>query len=126
MQAVTQIRVVETVSVDPTQLETLYADLGFRSAEDIVCRATEKLSLRLNQCARAHQGQDFAALCKTARSIVPVAQQIGMERLARVAQSVFDCGQSGDPVALAACTARLIRIGEGSLMAVWDLQDVTI
>lgn len=126
MQSVTQIRLVETVSVDPTHLETLYADLGHRNAEDVVCRAMEELALRLHQCERQYRRGGLDELEKSARSLIGIADQIGMARLARVAGDVADCVAHADAVALGACVSRLIRIGEGSLMAVWDLQDMSI
>ena len=126
MQGITQLKPVETVQVDPAQLETLYRDLGTRNAEDVVCRAMEELALRLNQCERLYRRGQMGELHQGARSLCAIADQIGMARLAHVAKDVVCCIEVEDTVALAACMARLVRAGEGSLMAVWDLQDVTI
>jgi len=65
-------------------------------------------------------------LRKASRSLVAIAEQIGMTVMARVARDVADCAKSQDPVPLAATLARLMRTGEESLTAIWDLQDVTI
>ena len=126
MQAITRIQVVEAVSVDSTKLEDLYAELGCSNAEDMVCRATEGLAHHLHRCEQLHRDGALQELCNIARDIAPLAEQIGMMRLAHVAGSVETCVVRGDPVALSACVARLIRAGEGALMAVWDLQDITI
>jgi hypothetical protein len=53
-----------------------------------------------------------------------LADKIGMVTLARVAQDVGLCAGRSDAAALAATLARLTRIGDRSLSAVWDLQDV--
>ena len=126
MQTVTSIRVIESVSIDPDRLESLYVGKDYRSAENIICRALERLSSRLHQCEHHFETGSHEALGKAARSIVPIADQLGMERFSRVAASVGHTAHSGDTVALAACMGRLLRIGEGSLMAIWDLQDMTI
>ena len=57
---------------------------------------------------------------------IAIAEQIGMDVLARVAGDVTYCIDRKDTVALAATVNRLMRTGEGSLTAVWDLQDITL
>ena len=49
-----------------------------------------------------------------------------MTTLARVARDVLRPAPSHDAAALGATLARLVRIGERSLMAVWDLQDLCL
>jgi hypothetical protein len=43
--------------------------------------------------------------------------------LARVARDVKTCTEQGDPVALAATLARLMRVGESSLTEFWMMQE---
>ena len=49
-----------------------------------------------------------------------------MRKLARVAGDVGTAVDQSDMVAVAATLSRLMRVGEASLTAVWDLQDMTI
>jgi hypothetical protein len=49
-----------------------------------------------------------------------------MHTLSRVADDVTKCIDAGDQVAIAATLARLLRIGERSLTAIWDMQDVIV
>lgn len=49
-----------------------------------------------------------------------------MTALARVAGDVTRAIDANDAVATAATLARLLRVGERSLTAVWDLQDLSI
>ena len=49
-----------------------------------------------------------------------------MGGLARVARDVTQCLDRGDGIAVAATLSRLIRVGERSLTAVWDLHDVPL
>ena len=49
-----------------------------------------------------------------------------MHLLARVAGDVIGCIDTADANAMNATFARLLRIGEQSLTAIWDLQDITI
>ncbi|MFK7745704.1 MAG: hypothetical protein AB8B47_11665 [Roseobacter sp.] len=126
MNHVLNIRLKETVRVDQDRLGALYAQLGEAAAEDVVCRAMEELALRLAHCSRLHSNNEMPELRKCARSLIAIADQIGMIVLARVAHDVIETIDAGDGPALAATLSRLIRIGEQSLTAIWDLQDITI
>ncbi|UOA28736.1 hypothetical protein [Pseudosulfitobacter sp. DSM 107133] len=126
MSYVTQINPRESVAVNNDQLGALYAQLGEISAEDVLCRAMEELALRMSHCERLFRADDLAGLRKSARSLIAIAEQIGMDLLASVAGDVTYCIDRNDSVALAATLNRLMRTGEGSLTAVWDLQDITL
>jgi hypothetical protein len=126
MDDVLKIKPKETVRVDPDKLGALYAELGEFAAEDVVCRAMEELALRLSHCSRLHAAGQWGELRKCVRSLVAIAEQIGMRVLARVAGDVIETLDAGDTPAIAATLARLLRIGEQSLTAIWDLQDLTI
>lgn len=121
---VQQIRPVEQVSVDQEQLGALYHQLGEAGAEDVVCRALEEMAHRLGDCDALYSNAEWLALRKNVHALVSVAEQIGMHAVARVARDVTRCLDHGDGIAAAATLSRLIRIGERSLTAVWDLQDV--
>lgn len=116
----------ERVRLDQDRLGELYAQLGEAGAEDVVCRAMEELAARLTQTARTYQQGALPDLRKSARSIAAIADQIGMQALARVARDVTACVDTGDSNGLAATLARLMRIGERSLTAVWDLKDLSV
>ncbi len=116
----------EAVRLDAEKLEALYNQLGDVSAEDIVCRAMEELAVRLAQTERFYRERRRDEMRKSARSIAAIAEQIGMQMLARVARHVKHCIEEGDETALAAVLARLIRTGERSLTEIWELQDLSI
>jgi hypothetical protein len=116
----------ETVRLDPDRLGSLYRQLGETGAENVICRAIEELAVRLAHCARLWRSRDLDALRKCARSLVAISEQIGMTVLARVATDVTRCVDAGDAAATGATLSRLIRVGERSLTAVWDLQDLSL
>lgn len=126
MNQVLKIRLFEKVYVNQDQLGALYAELGEAGAEDIVCRAMEELAIRLGHCSRLHAAGDSEHLRKCVRSLIAISDQIGMTLLARVCKDVVITIDSCDVPATAATLARMFRIGEQSLTAIWDLQDITI
>ncbi len=121
-----QMRPAEQVCVDRERLGALYAQLGEAGAEDIVCRALEELALRMSQCDRLYRAASWADLRKNSRSLIAIADQVGLRKLASVARDVMCAIDQTDDVAVAATLTRLIRIGERSLTAIWDTQDLSI
>jgi hypothetical protein len=123
MTHVLQLRPTEQVRLDPERLGSLYAQLGVASAEDVVCRALEELALRLAHCDQLYRKQSWTALRKNTRSLIAIADQIGLLKLSAVAGDVTACIDRGDGTALAATLSRLLRIGERSLTAIWDFDE---
>ncbi len=123
---VLELMQVETVRLDQDRVEALYHQLGEAGAENVICRAIEELAVRLAHCERLWRAQSHAELRKSARSLVAIAEQIGMTALARVAGDVTNTIDAQDSAALGATLCRLLRIGERSLTAVWDLQDLSV
>ncbi len=116
----------ESVRLDPDRLNGLYRQLGDANAMDVLCRSIEELAVRLSNCERLWRQRDWTGLRKSARSLVGISDQVGMTALARVAEDVAGTIDAGDAVATGATLGRLIRVGERSLTAVWDQQDLTV
>ncbi|MGB1234390.1 MAG: hypothetical protein ACPG5U_01500 [Planktomarina sp.] len=114
----------ETVDLDTEQLGALYAQLGESNADAVVCRALEELANRLSLIERSYYQSDFPALAKAARGLVGIADQVGMKKLSVIAKTVADLSKAGDAPALSATLARLIRMGDRSLAAIWEVQDM--
>ena len=116
----------ENVRLNPDCLSDLYMQLGEAGAEDVVCRAIEEMALRLAQCERFWREEKWQDLRKCARSLIAMAEQVGMTKLARVASDVTQAVDDFDRAAIGATLFRLIRIGERSLLAVWDIEDLSV
>ncbi|HDY94956.1 MAG: hypothetical protein KBT62_09645 [Sulfitobacter litoralis] len=117
------MRPVEQVRVDQERLGILYDQLGETGAEDVVCRAMEELALRMSHCNRLYQASNWPELRKNCRSLIAIAEQVGLEKLAHVAGNVICAIDQTSPVAIGATLTRLIRIGDRSLTAIWDTHD---
>lgn len=126
VEQVTLLKQREQVRLDAHRLEALYLQLGESGAEDVVCRALKELAARLEHAGRLYLEGRFADMRKCARSLIAIADQIGMQHLARVAGDVTYCIDAGNPNALAATFARLLRIGERSLCEIWEVPEPLI
>ena len=120
------LRHEEGVRLNPDPLVALYSELGESGAERVICRAMEELAARLSDMMRHADEGGSDALVRSARLLGKVADQIGMATLAQVAMDVVRTTEAGDLTSQAATLARLVRIGDRSLTAVWDLHDMTI
>tara|TARA_R110002012_G_scaffold61104_2_gene160292 strand:+ start:465 stop:926 length:462 start_codon:yes stop_codon:yes gene_type:complete len=116
----------EVIGIDSDRLTDLYVELGEAAAEDVICRAMEELAVRLSHAERMYRESDIVSLRKSARSTAAIADQIGLHLLARVARDVTTAIDRADMIALAATLARLLRIGDRSLTAIWDTRDLSV
>lgn len=123
---VMHLRPREMVAVDQERLSALYAQLGVPGAENVVCRAMEDLALRLSHCDTLYRKSDWTELRKTVRCLIAIADQVGMQMLSQIAADVTGCIDREDRVALAATLSRLLRVGERSLAAIWDVGDLNL
>lgn len=126
VSAVLRLQFNESVRLDRSQLEVLYQNLGPVGADKVVAHALDELGQTLELAGAQYREGEIDPLRGSVRNIVALAQQVGMTLLARVARDVLELSHTYDAPAFGAAMARLERIGEGSLVAVWDLQDLSV
>lgn len=102
----------DTTYFDEDTLNTLCRDLGPSVAENILCRALEDMAVRFAHIREEYGSGDEKALRKSVRSLVPIAEQIGLPCVSDIAQDVLICIDRGEGVALASTLCRLLRCGE--------------
>ncbi|MEM7722984.1 MAG: hypothetical protein AAF376_11470 [Pseudomonadota bacterium] len=121
---VSELPLGEPARFNPAQLEALCARVGEVRAETEVAFALDRISTQLMALTPTANGGDGKELQVLLRKLVDDANLIGMATLARVAQDVLNCLATGDATAFAATFARLDRVGDRSIHAVWDLEDL--
>ncbi len=126
MTAVLKLKHEETIRLDRSQLDVLYQSLGAAGADKVVNHALEELAIALSRGVVEYREGRLDDLRLSVRGLIAVAQQVGMTTLARVGRDVLELSSSHDAPAFSATMARLERIGECSLAAVWDLQDMSV
>lgn len=119
------LRPVDATALNHDRLIDLYIQLGEASADQVICRAMEELAVRLAHSERFYRKGNRAEMRKCTRSMRAIGEQIGMEKLSRIAEDVAICIDDGDEVALAATLSRLIRTGEQSLSEIWNIQGLS-
>lgn len=126
MSAVLRLQYSEPVRLDRSQLDVLYKSLGPAGADEVVARALDALGDALALASAQYRTGQIEELRGALHNVVALSQQVGMTLLARIGRDVLELSHTFDAAAFGATMARLERIGEGSLVAVWDLQDLSI
>jgi hypothetical protein len=102
----------DTAFFDEDTLNALSRELGPSVAENILCRALEDMAVRLTQIREEYADGDERALRKSIRSLIPIAEQVGLPGVSAIARDVLICIDRGEGVALAATLCRLLRSSE--------------
>ena len=122
MTQVSILQQAEPVRVDGARLEALCRTMGPVAADALLTRAVEELAVALAHADDLYGRGEGALLHRTMAEVAGMAEQVGLTAMARIAGNVQECIASRDETALVATLARLIRVGERSLTAVWDAQ----
>lgn len=114
------------MGLDRDQLEVLLIQLGPAGADQVVSHAMEELATLLARLERQHREGELEAVGESVKGLVAIARQVGMTTLARIGRDVLTLLNGQDSAAYCATVARLVRVGESSLVAVWDLQGISV
>ncbi len=124
-QCVTVLEMEEPARFNPDRLERLCAEIGELRAEQEVAVALEEISAHLQVIERIDPMKNADHLMPPVLALVTASDHIGMSTLARVGRDVRACVARGDSVAMAATHSRLVRVGDRSMHAIWDLEDLS-
>ncbi|MCU0907263.1 MAG: hypothetical protein MUF73_07420 [Rhodobacteraceae bacterium] len=116
----------EQPAIDRDRLRRIYADLDSHAADRVIGRAMEDLAVRLSRAERARRDGDMRRLAREARGAASVADQLGMQQVARIARDLAAVSGTPDTVAIAAVAARLDRMGELCLAAIWEAEGLSL
>ncbi|QXI62462.1 hypothetical protein CP157_00122 [Paracoccus marcusii] len=120
MAQISALAISEAVRVDSRRVAEIVAELGETSAQHVIGLALEQLAAALTAVDGALDNADLAQAAAHAERMSRLAWQIGLLSLAGVAMDLGSTAERGDVPALAAIRARLLRVGNRSLTAIWD------
>ena len=126
MTEIANLTYFEDINLDRDQLRALYVRFGPVQADRNLNQSLEDLALWLARLQHAQKTRRYGDLRQGAEDLKRIAQRLGMTTLARVARDVAEQCITQDPAALPATLGRLSRVGERSLIAVWDHQDMSL
>ena len=108
----------EDAELDTSRIMVLRQSLGDQRCREVVSEVVFHLTDRLGLLQAALAGDDAAEAQVLASRLASLSEQVGLADFARVARDLGCCLATNDPVAVAAVSARLCRLGEESLFSV--------
>ena len=109
--------------LDIKLLLSICRNLAVPQAAELLCREIEQLAAHLTECQKGYAKSEYGFVRQKLDELEAFSKLIGLPVLERVARDVQSCIEVYDPVALSATMSRLLRMGEQSLTAIWDLQE---
>ena len=126
MATLAVLRHEEGIYVDAERLVPIYHGRAKREAEAVLERAIEDLASRLREIQLQFDEADAQALVRSVRLVARMAERLGMTSFTTVANDLIATTEAGDGTAQAATLARLLRVADRAVTALWDLRDMTM
>ena len=121
MTIVTMMERKECVEIDQAQLFQQFNLQADRDRHDLIFDVVEDIARTLGRAETQYLKTDYDDLRDSLDSVVTLGRQFGFEHLSRVAQDLKSCVDGNDLVAVSSTFQRLLRVGEQSLFAIWDM-----
>lgn len=121
MTIVTMMERKECVEIDQAQLFQQFNLEADRDRHDLILDVVEDIAKILGRAEAQYLKMDYNDLCESSDNIITLGRKFGFGRLSRVAQDVQACVDANDFVAVSSTFQRLLRVGEQSLFAIWDM-----
>ena len=121
MTIVTMMERKVCVEIDQAQLLQQFNLQADRDRHDLIFDVVEDIARILGRAETQYLKTDYDNLRDSLDSVVTLSQKFGFGHLSGVAQAVKFCVDCNDLVAVSSTFQRLLRVGEQSLFAIWDM-----
>lgn len=126
MTAVRELRPSEEPRLDHARIVEIGCSMGPAAADDFICQTMEEIAVLLSEAERAYESGRFVALRAASQQIARHSAGIGMSTLERAATNLSAASTRAGSASLAAVTDRMLRAGEQSFVALWQLGDASM
>ena len=121
MTIVSMMERKECVEIDQAQLFQQFNLQADRDRHNLIFDVVEDIARILGRAETQYLKTDYDNLRDSLDSVVTLGRQFGFGHLSRVAQDVKFYVDGNDLVAVSSTFQRLLRVGEQSLFAIWDM-----
>ncbi len=123
MAIIMNLKRQEPAHLDVRALELMESILGPERCREIMEETSFDLVDTLAAVEAHLHEQDYAAVRKECIGIASMSAQIGLDDFSLTARNVVDCINADNMEALPSVAARMMRLGEASLMSVLNLTE---
>lgn len=121
MTIVTMMERKESVEIDQAQFLEQFNLQADRDRHDLIFDVVEDIARILGRAEAQYMKSNYDELRDSLNKITNLGRQFGFRNLSRVAQDVMICVDANDFVSVSSTFQRLLRVGEQSLFAIWDM-----
>ena len=121
MTIVTMMERKESVEIDQAQFLEQFNLQADRDRHDLIFDVVEDIAQILGRAEAQYMKSNYDELRDSLNKITNLGRQFGFGHLSRVAQDVMICVGANDFVSVSSTFQRLLRVGEQSLFAIWDM-----
>ena len=121
MTIVTMMERKESVEIDQAQFLEQFNLRADRDRHDLIFDVVEDIAQILGRAEAQYMKSNYDELRDSLNKITNLGRQFGFGHLSRVAQDVMICVDANDFVSVSSTFQRLLRVGEQSLFAIWDM-----
>ena len=121
MTIVTMMEQKESVEIDQAQFLEQFNLQADRDRHDLIFDVVEDIARILGRAEAQYMKSNYDELRDSLNKITDLGRQFGFGNLSRVAQDVMICVDANDFVSVSSTFQRLLRVGEQSLFAIWDM-----
>ena len=123
MNVLTILEPIEAIHIDTNRLGHHLKRSVEQDVSDDVFHLADTMAQALGEVETNFLNNRFDRLVSTVQKIATLAEMCGFISVRTVAGDVTHAVQRNDAVAVSATVLRLLRIGEKSLYAIWDLPE---
>lgn len=123
MDNVQRLHITETGYVDFAVIKALQKSVGSKRYQEIAENVMLSLSEKITKFDRFVASNDQKAIVRLGQEISAIAGQIGLNGVVDVAGAAINASARSDITALSALNARLMRITEGSLFLIVQIDE---
>ena len=121
MTIVTMMERKESVEIDQAQFLEQFNLQADRDRHDLIFDVVEDIAQILGRAEARYMKSNYDELRDSLNKITNLGRQFGFGHLSRVAKDVMICVDANDFVSVSSTFQRLLRVGEQSLFAIWDM-----
>lgn len=115
----------EVVEFDHDVLAHLCAAHGL-GTEQVIAGTLTQIEDLLCLAGMQVMADELSGLSRTCTDLCRLSKRIGMRTMTQAAESVLDCIANNNRPALAACSARMIRLGTPETIEHWTVRHNTV
>lgn len=111
---------IERLEIDHQRMSDLIRGMPLPEVEDFFFDTVEDIAQAIGRIEQCLETDDFQSMYRVAGRVREMASRAGFMKLSHVAADLQIAITTSNHIALSAISQRLMRVGEQSLLAMWD------